>query len=99
MPRSVSVYWGGRIEADLYFDLKSLLGAHKFVPVLSRADLNWSGARGYVQNFFLSERPDIGKTVVYSCGSDVMINDARRVLLAAGLPAGNFHSDAFVCSS
>jgi CDP-4-dehydro-6-deoxyglucose reductase, E3 len=36
---------------------------------------------------------------VYACGSDAMIRTARERLLASGLPARQFHSDAFVASS
>ncbi|RYE79122.1 MAG: 2Fe-2S iron-sulfur cluster binding domain-containing protein [Oxalobacteraceae bacterium] len=98
-PRSVSVYWGGRTPADLYWDVAGAAGGHRYVPVLSRAQDGWPGARGYVQQALLSDTNDFSSVVAYACGSNTMIQDARRALLQAGLPERRFHSDAFVCSA
>ncbi len=97
-PRSVTVYWGGRTPADLYHAMPAFEGL-RFVPVLSRALAEWDGARGHVQDVFLAAGPDLQRSAVYACGSDAMIHGARKQLLAAGLPAARFQSDAFVCSS
>jgi CDP-4-dehydro-6-deoxyglucose reductase len=97
-PRSVTVYWGGRTQADLYHAMPAVEGL-RFVPVLSRASADWDGERGHVQDVFLAARPDLQRSAVYACGSDTMIHSARKQLVAAGLPAGRFQSDAFVCSS
>ncbi len=98
-PRSVAVYWGGRTREDLYLDIASMPGDHRFVPVLSRADAGWQGARGHVQNVFLACQPELAQATVYACGSDAMIHSARTALVHAGLSEHHFHSDAFVCSS
>ena len=98
-PRSITVYWGGRTPDDLYWDVASVEGGHRYVPVLSRAHEAWTGARGYVQQILLGERNDFSNVVAYACGSNAMIQDARRALLQAGLPEQCFHSDAFVCSA
>jgi CDP-4-dehydro-6-deoxyglucose reductase len=98
LPRSTTVYWGGRQAEDLYWpgaDLPNL----RFVPVLSRASEAWTGARGHVQDVMLGERGDLANTLVYACGSEAMIRGAQAKLQAAGLPEGRFHSDAFVCSA
>ncbi|SEK57062.1 CDP-4-dehydro-6-deoxyglucose reductase [Roseateles sp. YR242] len=97
-PRSVTVYWGGRHRDDLYWHAPDQPGL-RFVPVLSRADDSWTGARGYVQDIFLGEVRDLPNTLVYACGSDAMIHSAQARLQAAGLPDRQFHSDAFVCSA
>jgi len=97
-PRSVSIYWGGRTRADLYLDTVGT-AAHRFVPVLSRAGSEWSGARGHVQDVLLAEERDLANAVVYACGSAAMIHDARTQLLRAGLAEASFFSDAFVSSS
>jgi CDP-4-dehydro-6-deoxyglucose reductase, E3 len=97
-PRSVSVYWGGRHPNDLYWLPQDMPGL-RFVPVLSRADASWRGARGYVQDVMLSEHLSLADTLVYACGSDTMIHSAQAQLQAAGLPRRQFHSDAFVCSA
>jgi CDP-4-dehydro-6-deoxyglucose reductase len=98
-PHSITIYWGGRKPSDLYWDVNSVMGAHRYVPVLSRAGSDWSGARGYVQQVLLAEASDLSETVVYACGSSAMIHSAKDLLLTAGLPEQNFLSDAFVCSS
>jgi len=97
-PRSITVYWGGRHRRDLYWQPPDSLH-FRFIPVLSRADDGWTGARGHVQNVLLGDNPDLPNTLVYACGSDAMIHSARSQLRAAGLPDQQFHSDAFVCSA
>lgn len=97
--QSVSVIWGGRVEADLYWDVRNAGIEHSYVPVLSRADSSWSGARGHVQQAALAQRRDWSRTAVYACGSEAMIQGARRQLIDAGLNERRFHSDAFVCSA
>lgn len=100
-PRSVTVYWGGRHREDLYWKIDGFnaLPSFRFVPVLSRAGDDWTGARGYVQDVMLADHGNLADTLVYACGSDAMIHSARARLNAAGLPARQFHSDAFVCSA
>ncbi len=99
LPRSVTVYWGGRVAQDLYLDVAALPGNHRFIPTLSRADIAWAGERGYVQDAFRRHLTNIDNTVVYACGSDAMIHSARDALAELGLPTSRFHSDAFVCSA
>ncbi|MDC8784096.1 FAD-binding oxidoreductase [Roseateles koreensis] len=98
-PRSATVYWGGRLPADIYFDVAVPDVPLRFVPVLSRANADWTGARGHVQEVFLASQPLLNETLVFACGSDAMINSAKLLLASAGLPDGQFHSDAFVCSA
>lgn len=98
-PLSVTVYWGGRVPSDLYWQPAPAGPAHRFVPVLSRAGPDWPGERGHVQDALLRDGCDWQRTVVYACGSDAMIHAARARLLGAGLPARHFHSDAFVSSA
>jgi CDP-4-dehydro-6-deoxyglucose reductase, E3 len=97
-PKSVTVLWGGRTREDLYIDFTAIHGKYQFIPVLSRANHDWTGARGYVQNTLLESKPDLNQTTVYACGSDSMIKSAKMLLLDAGLPANRFYSDAFVSS-
>lgn len=98
-PRSVTVLWGGRTPEDFYLDVEGIPGNFNFVPVLSRADAQWTGARGYVQQNLLSILPDLANAVVYACGSNAMIQSAKNLLTQAGLPVHRFYSDAFVCSA
>ncbi|MCZ2497695.1 2Fe-2S iron-sulfur cluster binding domain-containing protein [Xylophilus sp. Kf1] len=100
LPKSITVLWGGRTAADIYWapDIDPSL-PFDFVPVLSRADEDWSGARGYVHKQLLKRMSDFSSAVIYACGSQAMIDDASRELIAAGLPPKRFFSDAFVSSS
>lgn len=98
-PRSVSVFWGGRVQDDIYWDVNGAGVDCQFVPVLSRADAIWDGARGYVQQVLLGQAREWDRTVVYACGSDAMIHDARQQLINVGLSERRFFSDAFVCSA
>jgi len=98
-PPSVSVYWGARSLPELYWDVNDAPGSHRYVPVLSRASADWSGARGYVQDIAMAENKDLKNTIVYACGSDAMIHGAKATMLEAGLPERRFFSDAFVSSA
>jgi CDP-4-dehydro-6-deoxyglucose reductase, E3 len=99
VPRSVKVLWGGRTQQDLYFNVRAIPGKYEYMPVLSRADEAWAGARGYVQQVLLDSSPDLKNSAVYACGSDSMIHSAKTLLIDAGLPAHRFYSDAFVSSA
>lgn len=103
-PRSVTLYWGGRHREDHYLDPSPLLDGLRYVPVMSRGDVDWHGARGHVQDVLLNElahgrAPALAQAVVYACGSEAMIHGARNLLADAGLPAKHFHFDAFVSSN
>lgn len=98
-PGSITVLWGGRQYQDLYMDFSSIPLKHLYVPVLSRAESSWEGVRGHVQNALLALQPDLSNSVVYACGSNAMILDAKDFLKQAGLPANRFYFDAFVCSA
>lgn len=98
-PRSISVFWGGRTEGDLYWDPLRLMDQIDYFPCLSRAGAGWRGERGYVQDIFLATNPDLSSTQVYACGSEAMIHDAKSILISKGLSEENFFSDAFVESN
>lgn len=99
LPHSISVYWGGRVLQDLYWNPEEFGLALRFVPVLSRCDSSWTGARGHVQQAVLQSGPMLDQAVVYACGSLEMIDSARAQLVAAGLNGRRFYCDAFVSSS
>lgn len=99
-PLSVTVYWGGRTRGDLYWDVASTaVNRFAYVPVLSRAGDDWSGARGHVQEILLADQRTLSESIVFACGSEAMIQGAKQALVQSGLPEGRYLSDAFVCSS
>lgn len=97
-PKTVTVLWGGRSRTDLYMDLGQAVKHHRFIPVLSRADEDWTGHRGYVQDALLACGIEMTQATVYACGSEAMIRSARASLHAAGLPERRFFADVFVPS-
>ena len=103
LPRSIRLFWGARHRQDIYWQPPADVGGVPlhFVPVLSREDTDWAGARGHVQDAFIAEvdRADLSDFRVYACGSDTMIHAALARLLEAGLSEHHFLSDAFVCSA
>ena len=68
-----------------------------FKHVLSRGAKG--DVQGYVQNVCIGDVADFQNTQVFACGSNAMIEDARCLLIKAGLPDAEFFSDAFVCSA
>lgn len=98
-PKSVSVYWGGRKAEDIYFKPQNSLRDFRFIPVVSRGDSEWTGARGYVHLAAISSQSSFENTTVYACGSDAMIQSAKTAFIKVGLAENHFYSDAFVCSA
>ena len=103
-PRSVSLYWGGRHREDHYLDPSAALEGLRYIPVLSRGDVDWHGAQGHVQDVLLNDvahgrAPSLARAVVYACGSEAMIHGARNLLADAGLSPKRFYFDTFVSSS
>lgn len=94
----IHLYWGGRTEKDLYQPIEYPGLTVRYVPVLSRSP-NSAVRHGYVQDAVISDGVDLQNSVVYACGSELMIEAARRKLVAAGLDSKKFHSDAFVSSN
>lgn len=97
-PRTLSVLWGGRTKQDLYLHFSELQALTQYVPVLSRANDQWTGVRGYVQDALLEIVPRLENAAVYACGSNSMIRSSKATLASAGLPKQRFYSDAFVSS-
>jgi len=98
-PNSLAIFWGGRTLDDLYFDPSTDYELLRYVPVLSRPAADWEGYKGYVQDAFLNECPDLSNCVIYACGSSKMIRSSCEMLLKSGLPEKNFFSDAFLPSA
>lgn len=95
------LYWGGRVEADLY-DIARVRawaqeGHIQFHPVLSRAKNpdGW-GRPGHVQDALMEDFADLSDATIYACGSETMVNAARDTLVSArNLAKERFFADAF----
>jgi CDP-4-dehydro-6-deoxyglucose reductase len=95
---NIYLYWGGRHTQDIYWQPEFGTIQINFNPVLSRADVTWTGRRGYIQDALMADNIDLSHSVVYACGSDQMIHSAQKSLILNGLDSKNFYSDAFVSS-
>lgn len=93
------VFWGNREVDNFCWDPTTLGIDVGFHQLLSGADETWGGRRGHVHRAAIEDGIDVEDTVVYACGSDAMIASSREMLIARGLPAQRFLSDAFVSSN
>ena len=96
--KQIDLYWGGRIEQDIYWQPVFESLPLTFTPVFSRTS-PLRGRKGYIQQAVLDDGHDLSDSVVYACGSEVMIRSAYEQLVSAGLNRTHFYSDAFVSSS
>lgn len=103
----VTLYWGGRHEADHYAraELRAWAAAdprlrwHAVSPETTKGHAGQDGAlQRHVQDHALAHGHDWSSVRVHACGHPGMLRDARLALQAAGLPAARWHADAFVPS-
>lgn len=92
---------GARYECDLIWRPNELISipSLKYIPVLSKDSENWNGEIGYVQEAVLKSGIDLKNSQIYACGSNNMIDSAKKVLVENGLNIKNFFSDAFVATN
>lgn len=95
---NIYVFWGVKYFKDLFWNPENVGLNLKYFPVLSR-ERNSLTEIGHVQNVLLSKKIKLKESVVYACGSDDMIQEAKIKLVENGLPDFNFYSDAFVSSN
>jgi ferredoxin-NADP reductase len=87
--RQFWLLFGARHEQDIYYrdEFEQLAAKHdnfRFLPTLSRADGNWKGLRGYVQQHLgeiVGMRSDMH---AYICGLDKMVKANRELLKTLG---------------
>jgi len=96
--KNIYLFWGVRNFTDLFWSPESIGLNINYFPVLSR-EINPKTYEGHVQNVLLSKNIKLPKSIVYACGSNEMILEAKIKLIEKGLPENNFYSDAFVTSN
>jgi ferredoxin-NADP reductase len=87
--RQFWLLFGSRTEKDIYYheEFLALAAEHRnlyYLPTLSRADRNWKGLRGYVQEHvaeIVNGRADMH---AYICGLDKMVSANRALLKSLG---------------
>ncbi|WP_044208245.1 FAD-binding oxidoreductase [Flammeovirga sp. OC4] len=97
--KSIHVYFGARYNEDLFWSSNFKNISLTFTPVLSRPNNTWKGKKGYIQRILLEDQIDLQSSQVFACGSNQMINDAKRLLIENKLKEENFYADAFICTN
>ena len=99
--KKIWVFTGARVETDLLWKPNQFIEYLNliYVPVLSRESEEWIGEKGYVQEVVLKSEIDLKNAQVYACGSNNMIESAKKMLVENGLNTNNFFSDAFVATN
>lgn len=99
--KKIWLFVGARNENDLFWNPCELLNINdiNYIPVLSRASSEWVGERGYIQDIVIKLRLSLTNSHVYACGSNAMIESAKKLLIENGLNKTHFFSDAFVQSN
>jgi CDP-4-dehydro-6-deoxyglucose reductase len=89
---------GARHKEDLFWEptLQNNGLEIAYIPVLSRAKIDWKGEQGYVQDVILKQNINLENAQVYACGSNEMIESARKLLTENSLKKNQFFSDAFI---
>ena len=94
----INIYWGNRKKEDFFWQ-PAFKNLHvSLYQVSSQPNDDWSESVGYVQDIALNEIKNISDFDVYACGSNAMIQSAKKQFVAKGLPENQFYSDAFVQS-
>ena len=106
LTRLATLYWGGRRPADLYLDdwvqaQLAVMPNLKYVPVISNAlpEDGWTGRAGWVHAAVAADYPDLSGYDVYMSGPPPMIEAAKPVFAAQGLPAEQLFYDSFEFSA
>ena len=104
--REMVLYWGCRSLADLYMPELPAQWAREypnftFIPVLSeaKAEDNWSGRKGFVNQAVLDDFQNLAGYQIYACGAPQMIDACKATFTARGLPEDEFFADSFTYST
>jgi CDP-4-dehydro-6-deoxyglucose reductase len=99
--KKIWIFTGARNQNDIFWQPNELneIPNLKYIPVLSRASEDWEGEKGYVQDVLIKQNILLENAQVYACGSNTMIESAKKLLIEKGLNKTNFFSDAFVATN
>ncbi|MCP5158489.1 MAG: CDP-6-deoxy-delta-3,4-glucoseen reductase [Gammaproteobacteria bacterium] len=104
--RPLHLYWGVRAPVDLYLDAlpRRWLEEYpyfRYTPVLSEPQPEdpWQGRTGWVHEAVAADYPDLSGHDIYMSGPPPMIEAAKPVFAAQGLPAEQLFYDSFEFSA
>jgi len=102
LERPLHLYWGARAKADLYLDALPRQWVQdqpnfRYTPVLSepRLEDGWQGRTGWVHQAVAADYPSLSGHAVYMSGPPPMIEAAKPVFAAQGLPEDHLFYDSF----
>ncbi|MDV5169609.1 hybrid-cluster NAD(P)-dependent oxidoreductase [Photobacterium rosenbergii] len=98
--RDVIFYHQCRSQADIpYLDelkkLEKQFPQLKVMIALSRPDKNWRGLSGRLEAVHLEQLDALCERQVFVCGPNRFMDDAKALMLEAGLDAAQYHQEAF----
>lgn len=82
-------------------ELETLATEHQGLTLLislSQAPLNWFGLKGRLSAMHLKQVKDLTRRDVYVCGPDGFMQQAKSLLLQAGLDESKYHQEAFTAA-
>ena len=96
----LSLYWGQRYEADIYWkDEFDAIASHhpsfSWQLILSKPTDTWQGKAGHVTEHVLKDEQDMQNSEFYLCGNKGMIEEMRAKLIEQGVPAAQIKTELF----
>ena len=99
----IEIYWGARVEADLYLERLPQQWAAEhanvhFVPVVSEPENSpgWQGRTGLLPDVIVEDLGSVDANLaVYACGSPGMVHALVDCLEEQGVSETQIHSDVF----
>lgn len=102
VPNSISIYWGARIEEDMYLERLPLQWAAEhanvtFIPVVSEPENspNWKGRTGLLPAAVLEDFVDFNGVEIFTSGSPAMVYALLDAAESRGFSEDDMHSDVF----
>jgi CDP-4-dehydro-6-deoxyglucose reductase len=94
------LFFGARYANDVFWEPTTIeLKKLHYTKALSREKLTFAGVKGYVQDALLKANIDLEDAQVYACGSNEMIQAAKKICIENKLSEKEFFSDAFICTN
>lgn len=96
----ITLYFGLRYNSDIfwreYYDkLSKEYSNFHFNLVLSKPDENWQGKTGHITNQVVQDFPDASDCSVYLCGNQMMVEEAKKILISHGLAKEKIYTERF----
>ncbi len=95
----IDLYWGMRNSDEFYWHPTFDKLNFSITQVTSTKEPDDTSTKCYVQHAVVDSGVVLSECTAYACGSEIMIKDARELLISKGLDNRHYYSDAFVSSN